>query len=224
VGEIKTNGHRFFFFARVFVQGKTRKLIPFVWEIIICPTKLTFHSVFGPSEFLQFHTFPLPFPFLFILLPLTKRPWYLMTDLSLSLFFPLTPFPFMCLSVEFISFPAMLASFLSKVPSSFKSITTTQQIRWATKKAGGSTKNGRDSNPKFLGVKVFGNEKVKAGAIIVRQRGMKYRFDPVTCHMGKDHTIMARIPGWVRFDKDDRKRQVISVLTEPMKNAQGHAL
>jgi|TARA_B110000090_G_scaffold188077_1_gene218012 large subunit ribosomal protein L27 len=130
----------------------------------------------------------------------------------------------MCLSVEFISFPAMLASFLSKVPSSFKFINTTQQIRWATKKAGGSTKNGRDSNPKFLGVKVFGNEKVKAGAIIVRQRGMKYRFDPVTCHMGKDHTIMARIPGWVRFDKDDRKRQVISVLTEPMKNAQGHAL
>ena len=99
----------------------------------------------------------------------------------------------------------------------------TKHIRWATKKAGGSTKNGRDSNPKFLGVKKFGNEFVKAGAIIIRQRGMKYRFDPATCHIGKDHTIMARIPGWVRFEKDARKRQVVSVLTEPMLNARGVA-
>jgi large subunit ribosomal protein L27 len=118
----------------------------------------------------------------------------------------------------------MLASFFSKSARPYRTMKTSQQIRWATKKAGGSTKNGRDSNPKFLGVKKYGNEQVQAGAIIVRQRGMKYRYDPDTCHIGKDHTIMAKIPGWVRFEKDSRKRQVVSILTEPLRNSRGNAL
>ncbi|KAM0846191.1 hypothetical protein ACQ4PT_055834 [Festuca glaucescens] len=60
--------------------------------------------------------------------------------------------------------------------------------RWATKKTAGSTKNGRDSNPKYLGVKKFGGEKVEPGNIIVRQRGT--RFHPGNyVGMGKDHTL-----------------------------------
>jgi large subunit ribosomal protein L27 len=98
------------------------------------------------------------------------------------------------------------------------------QIRFATKKAGGSTKNGRDSKPKMLGVKKFGNEKVTAGAILIRQRGKKYRCCPNgTTFMAKDHTIHAKSDGWVRFEKDDRKRQVVSILEAPLVNEAGHA-
>ena len=68
----------------------------------------------------------------------------------------------------------------------------------AQKKGGGSTRNGRDSQPKMLGVKTFGGELVSAGAIIVRQRGTK--FHPGTnVGIGKDHTLFALVDGHVSF-------------------------
>ena len=68
----------------------------------------------------------------------------------------------------------------------------------AQKKGGGSTRNGRDSKPKMLGVKAFGGELVSAGSIIVRQRGTK--FHPGTnVGIGKDHTLFALVDGHVSF-------------------------
>ncbi|GAB2224847.1 hypothetical protein Droror1_Dr00005624 [Drosera rotundifolia] len=72
--------------------------------------------------------------------------------------------------------------------------------RWASKKTAGSTKNGRDSKPKNLGVKKFGGERVIPGNIIVRQRGT--RFHPGNyVGMGKDHTLYALKEGSVKFEK-----------------------
>ncbi|XP_057520910.1 uncharacterized protein LOC130801153 [Amaranthus tricolor] len=72
--------------------------------------------------------------------------------------------------------------------------------RWATKKTAGSSKNGRDSKPKFLGVKKFGGERVIPGNIIVRQRGT--RFHPGDyVGIGKDHTLYALKEGHVKFEK-----------------------
>jgi large subunit ribosomal protein L27 len=68
----------------------------------------------------------------------------------------------------------------------------------AHKKAGGSTRNGRDSNPKMLGVKVFGGQKIQAGSIIVRQRGTEFHAGP-NVGMGRDHTLFATADGVVRF-------------------------
>lgn len=76
----------------------------------------------------------------------------------------------------------------------------------AHKKGMGSTKNGRDSNPKMLGVKVYGGQAINAGGIIVRQRGTK--FHPGTnVGLGTDHTIFATTAGKVRFSvgRDNRK-------------------
>jgi len=70
----------------------------------------------------------------------------------------------------------------------------------AHKKAGGSTRNGRDSNPKFLGVKRFGGQVVKAGNIIVRQRGTKTKAGK-NVGVGRDHTLYALIDGVVHFAK-----------------------
>ncbi|XVF73739.1 hypothetical protein PTKIN_Ptkin13bG0006700 [Pterospermum kingtungense] len=71
--------------------------------------------------------------------------------------------------------------------------------RWATKKTAGSTKNGRDSKPKNLGVKKFGGERVIPGNIIVRQRGT--RFHPGNyVGIGKDHTLYALKEGCVKFE------------------------
>ena len=68
----------------------------------------------------------------------------------------------------------------------------------AQKKGGGSTRNGRDSQPKMLGVKKFGGEVINAGSIIVRQRGT--RFHPGTnVGIGKDHTLFALVDGQVSF-------------------------
>jgi len=76
----------------------------------------------------------------------------------------------------------------------------------AHKKAGGSTRNGRDSNPKMLGVKRFGSELVKAGNILVRQRGTK--FHPGTnVGMGRDHTLFALIEGLVKFTRRGSKQR-----------------
>jgi large subunit ribosomal protein L27 len=82
----------------------------------------------------------------------------------------------------------------------------------AHKKAGGSTRNGRDSNAKRLGVKRFGGENVIAGNIIVRQRGT--RFHPgVNVGCGKDHTLFATADGKVVFEvKGPKSRQFISIV------------
>ncbi len=81
----------------------------------------------------------------------------------------------------------------------------------AHKKAGGSTRNGRDSNPKYLGIKRYGGEAVKAGNIIVRQRGT--RFHPgenVGC--GRDHTLFALVDGTVTFRSGGPKnRKFVSI-------------
>ena len=74
-------------------------------------------------------------------------------------------------------------------------------LRHATSKAGGASRNGRDSRPKFLGVKRFGGERVEAGHIIVRQRGARFGIVEATASvgMGRDHTIFALKPGYVKF-------------------------
>ena len=84
----------------------------------------------------------------------------------------------------------------------------------AHKKAGGSTRNGRDSESKRLGVKRFGGQFVRAGNIIVRQRGTKFHpGDNVGC--GKDHTLFAKISGFVKFQtKGLKKRQYVSIIAE----------
>ncbi|KAG3110779.1 hypothetical protein PI124_g14311 [Phytophthora idaei] len=83
--------------------------------------------------------------------------------------------------------------------------------RWASKKAGGSTKNGRDSESKRLGVKKFGGQSVLAGNIIIRQRGTKYHAG-TGVGLGKDHTIFATRDGFVRFWYNvPKKRQEVSV-------------
>ena len=81
----------------------------------------------------------------------------------------------------------------------------------AHKKAGGSSRNGRDSAGRRLGVKIFGGQKVIAGNIIVRQRGTKM-FPGEGVGMGKDHTIFATAEGKVRFKKGLKGRTFISVL------------
>jgi large subunit ribosomal protein L27 len=82
----------------------------------------------------------------------------------------------------------------------------------AHKKAGGSTRNGRDSNPKYLGVKLFGGQAVQAGNIIVRQRGTQ--FHPGTgVGLGRDHTLFALVDGVVEFSvKGPKKRRTVSVI------------
>jgi large subunit ribosomal protein L27 len=83
----------------------------------------------------------------------------------------------------------------------------------AHKKGVGSSRNGRDSNPQFLGVKVFGGSNVIAGNIIVRQRGT--RFHPGrNVGRGRDDTLFALVDGVVRFEKRDKRRQQISVYPE----------
>jgi large subunit ribosomal protein L27 len=81
----------------------------------------------------------------------------------------------------------------------------------AQKKGGGSTRNGRDSQPKMLGVKAFGGESIPAGSIIVRQRGTQ--FHPGTnVGVGKDHTLFALTDGEVVFAvKGPRNRRTVSV-------------
>ena len=89
-----------------------------------------------------------------------------------------------------------------------------EAVRNATKKAGGSTKNGRDSPGQRLGVKKFGGEVVGPGNIIIRQRGQNVRAG-VNTKMGRDHTIYAVEKGFVKFTWNrERKRQVVSVQEE----------
>ena len=89
----------------------------------------------------------------------------------------------------------------------------------AHKKAGGSTRNGRDSNPKFLGVKRYGGQFVNAGEILVRQRGT--RFHPgagVGC--GRDHTLFALVEGLVKFTvKGEKNRKYVTIVAEQREEA-----
>ena len=84
----------------------------------------------------------------------------------------------------------------------------------AHKKAGGSSRNGRDSESKRLGIKVYGGQTVKAGSIIVRQRGTPFH-NGVNVGCGKDHTLFAKADGRVVFEvKGPKKRKYVSVLAE----------
>lgn len=84
----------------------------------------------------------------------------------------------------------------------------------AHKKAGGSTRNGRDSNPKYLGVKKFGDEWVAAGNILVRQRGTRFHAGP-NVGLGKDHTLFSKVNGFVKFlVKGEHQRTFVSVIPE----------
>jgi len=82
----------------------------------------------------------------------------------------------------------------------------------AHKKAAGSTRNGRDSESKRLGVKKFGSEMVNAGSIILRQRGTQYH-PGSNVGIGKDHTLFAKIEGEVKFEvKGPHKRRFVSII------------
>lgn len=83
----------------------------------------------------------------------------------------------------------------------------------STKKAGSSSKNGRDSESKRLGVKCFGGQSVQAGNIIVRQRGTKMRAGD-NVGLGRDHTLFAMADGTVRFDKGRCGRSTVSVVKD----------
>ncbi|EKE75747.1 50S ribosomal protein L27 [Gallaecimonas xiamenensis] len=84
----------------------------------------------------------------------------------------------------------------------------------AHKKAAGSTRNGRDSESKRLGVKRFGGESVLAGNIIVRQRGTKFHAGD-NVGIGKDHTLFATAEGKVKFEvKGPKNRKYVSIVTE----------
>ena len=84
----------------------------------------------------------------------------------------------------------------------------------AHKKAGGSTRNGRDSESKRLGVKKFGGEQVLAGNILVRQRGTKFH-PGVNVGLGRDHTLFAKANGKVLFEtKGEKNRKFVSIVTD----------
>ncbi|HXG37476.1 MAG TPA: 50S ribosomal protein L27 [Bacteroidota bacterium] len=82
----------------------------------------------------------------------------------------------------------------------------------AHKKAGGSTKNGRDSNAQRLGVKRFGGQLVSAGSILVRQRGTKFH-PGMNVGMGSDDTLFALIDGVVKFERVGKTKQRVSVYS-----------
>ena len=84
----------------------------------------------------------------------------------------------------------------------------------AHKKGVGSSRNGRDSNPQFLGVKRYGGQQVVAGNIIVRQRGTKFH-PGKNVGLGNDHTIFALVNGVVKFEHKDKKRLKVSVYPAP---------
>ncbi|MGH7255427.1 MAG: 50S ribosomal protein L27 [Nitrospirales bacterium] len=77
----------------------------------------------------------------------------------------------------------------------------------ATKKGGGSSRNGRDSNPQYLGIKAYAGELVKAGGILVRQRGTKFH-PGFNVGIGRDHTLFAKVPGVVKFEGGETRRRI----------------
>ncbi len=85
----------------------------------------------------------------------------------------------------------------------------------AQKKAGGSSRNGRDSDGRRLGVKAFGGEAVNAGSILIRQRGTVYRAGS-NVGMGRDHTLFALVNGTVKFGRRAGNRMFVSVQPVPV--------
>ena len=83
----------------------------------------------------------------------------------------------------------------------------------AHKKGGGSSRNGRDSNSKRLGIKKFGGEAVRSGNIIVRQRGTKF-YPGINVGMGRDYTLFATAEGYVKFEAIPGNKKRISVYPE----------
>lgn len=84
----------------------------------------------------------------------------------------------------------------------------------AHKKGGGSTRNGRDSQAKRLGVKVFGGTLIPAGSIIIRQRGTEFHAGD-NVGMGRDHTLFAKVDGVVKFDvKGAFNRRIVSIVPQ----------
>jgi large subunit ribosomal protein L27 len=81
----------------------------------------------------------------------------------------------------------------------------------AHKKGAGSTKNGRDSNAQRLGVKKFGGEKVKAGNILIRQRGMKFK-PGLNVGCGKDFTLFAMADGIIKFDLKNGSQKRVNII------------
>ena len=77
----------------------------------------------------------------------------------------------------------------------------------AHKKGGGSSRNGRDSNPQYLGVKAFSGQLVNSGSIIVRQRGTKFH-PGMNVGLGKDYTLFAKVTGLVKFEGPTQRRRV----------------
>ena len=77
----------------------------------------------------------------------------------------------------------------------------------AHKKGGGSSRNGRDSNPQYLGIKAYAGESVKGGSILVRQRGTKF-FPGMNVGLGKDYTLFAKVAGTVKFEGGTTRRKV----------------
>lgn len=83
----------------------------------------------------------------------------------------------------------------------------------AHKKGGGSSRNGRDSNPQMLGVKIFAGQTVTAGMILVRQRGS--RIAPGTgVGLGRDHTLFALVPGEVRYERVGKDGRRVSIVAQ----------
>ncbi len=83
----------------------------------------------------------------------------------------------------------------------------------AHKKGVGSTRNGRDSNPKYLGVKIYGGQAIEAGNIIVRQRGTKFHAGNGV-GLGRDHTLFALVDGKVKFTtRGPKGRKFVDVVT-----------
>ena len=81
----------------------------------------------------------------------------------------------------------------------------------SSKKGVGSSRNGRDSNPKYLGIKRSGGQLVTAGNIIIRQRGTRIR-PGINVGIGRDHTLIARADGRVEFIKNSKKGKVINII------------
>ena len=77
----------------------------------------------------------------------------------------------------------------------------------AHKKGGGSSRNGRDSNPQYLGVKAYAGERVSGGSILVRQRGTKF-FPGTNVGLGKDYTLFAKVDGIVKYEGAIARRKV----------------
>jgi large subunit ribosomal protein L27 len=82
----------------------------------------------------------------------------------------------------------------------------------SSKKGVGSSRNGRDSKPKFLGVKIYGGQKVNAGSIIIRQRGTKFK-PGINVGIGRDHTLFAKADGIIEFMSNSKTGKVVNIIS-----------